>query len=177
VLVVIRVTGFALDPRDGRAVVLFHADDGRCLPLWVDDADAHAVANALRGDRTTTSSAAAFVWASVQACGGGVDRCELVRESGGVMRAVVIVEGAFGPAEIPARASLGAAIAVLAGAPIVVDEATLAAVDVRLGEAAARVAARAGVDDDDVPLSQSTGERWNQLLQHFAQRLVDDRPS
>lgn len=180
VLVSVHVQSFALDPRDGRAVVLFaaHSEDGaekRLLPLWVDDADAAALASALRGNQTTASSTAALTWAAILACGGGVDRCELQREQGGVLRAVVVVNGAFGPAELPARASVAATLAILAGAPIVVDDALLAAVHARLVEAAARQQPKD--DGVDAPLLQTTGERWNQLLAHLSQKLVDERPS
>ncbi len=176
VLVSVHVQSFALDPRDGRAVVLFADSEKRLLPLWVEDADAAALATALRGDQTTASSTAALTWAAILACGGGIDRCELQREQGGVLRAVVVVNGAFGPAELPARASVAATLAILAGAPIVVDEALLGAVHARLVEAAARQQQKddAGVD---APLLQTTGERWNQLLAHLSQKLVDERPS
>lgn len=171
----IHVASFALDPRDGRAVVLF-SDGVRLLPLWVDDIEAASLAAALRGDRSTSSSTAALLWATVQACGGGVDRCEFQREHGGVLRAVVVVDGAFGPAELPARASVAATLAVLAGAPLLVDSALLEVAHNRLLEAAARQHAKdeSGVD---APLLQTTGERWNQLLQHLSQKLVDERPS
>ena len=174
-LTVIHVANFALDPRDGRAVVLF--TDGACLlPLWVDDIEAASLAAALRGDRSTSSSTAALLWAAVQACGGGVDRCEFQREHGGVLRAVVVVNGAFGPAELPARASVAATLAVLAGAPLLVDSALLELAHNRLLEAAARQHAKdeTGVD---APLLQTTGERLNQLLQHLSLKLVDERPS
>jgi bifunctional DNase/RNase len=176
-LVAVQVASFTLDPRDGRAVVLFtDPASQRLLPLWVDDVDAAALAAALRGERSTSSSTVALLWAAVQACGGSVERCELQREHNGVLRAVVVVEGAFGPAELPARASAAATLAVLSGAPLVVEEALLGAVHARLVEAAARQQAKddAGVD---APLLQTTGERWNQLLAHLGQKLVDERPS
>lgn len=174
-VVPLHVRSFALDGRDGRAVVLF-SDGARVLPLWVDDLDAAALASALRGDRTTSSSTAALMWAAVQACGGGIDRCEFQRDQGGVLRAVVVVDGAFGPAELPARASVAATLAVLSGAPLVVDDSLLEATHARLVEAAARQHAKedTGVD---APLLQTTGERWNELLKHLSQKLVDERPS
>ena len=176
-VVVVRVASFTLDPRDGRAVVLFlHESTQRVMPLWVDDVDAAALAAALRGDRLTSSSTAALMWAALQACGGGIDRCELTSETGGVLRALVVVDGAFGPAELPARASVAATLAVLSGAPLVVDDALLSTVHARLVEASARQQAQKDVAVD-APLLQTTSERWNQLLEHLREKIVDERPS
>ena len=96
-VVVVRVGSFTLDPRDGRAVVLFvHEPSQRMLPLWLDDVDAAALAAALSGDQGTSTSTAAFTWAAVQACGGSIDRCEFTGEHGGVLRAVVVFDEAVG---------------------------------------------------------------------------------
>ena len=173
--VVIGLATITLDPRDGHAVALFlHAPSGRCLPLWVDDIDAAALAAAARGEQSSSSSSAALTWAAIVACGGAIDRVELHRVQGGVLRAAVVVVGAFGPAILPARASTAAALAMLSSAPLLVDEGLLAQVHARLQEAASRVVRDDGVD---APTTQTTTERWNQLLAHMADRLVDDRPS
>ncbi|MDP2344316.1 MAG: DUF151 domain-containing protein [Deltaproteobacteria bacterium] len=157
-------------------VLFLHEPTQRVMPLWVDDVDAAALAAALRGDRLTSSSTAALMWAAVQACGGGIDRCELTAEQSGVLRAVVVVDGAFGPAELPARASVAATLAVLSGAPLVVDDGLLSTVHARLVEAAARQQAQKDVGVD-APQLQTTSERWNQLLEHLREKIVDERPS
>jgi hypothetical protein len=114
------------------------------------------------------------VIAVLAACGGGLDRVEL-RLSGGVVRAFLVVDGATGAVVLPARASTAIGAAMLAGAPVVVDDVQLAHIHERLQEAASRVAAdRDGVDE---PEQLSTTERWNQLLQHLGTRLVDELPS
>ncbi len=174
--VVVRLVTITLDPRDGRAVAIFQDDDGRCLPLWVDDADAAALAAAARGQRSGTSPASLVV-AAVEACGGAIDRAVLQRVQGGVLRAVIVVAGATGPAELPAKASTAAAVAMLAGAPILVDETVLALLNRRLQDAAPR--GTAGTDSAvDEPLAQTTAERWNTLLQRLADKVHDDdRPS
>jgi bifunctional DNase/RNase len=166
----------ALDARDGRAVVVFGDALGRALPLWVDDADAAAIAAAARGDKQTTTSASALLWAAVSACGGSIDRVELRRIQGGVLRAVVAVVGVDGPVEFAARASVAVAVALVAGAPIFADEAVLDALDHRLKDAAARAAIDADVAVDE-PVVQSTADRWNALLAHLAERVHDERPS
>lgn len=176
-VVVVRVGSFTLDPRDGRAVVLFvHEPSQRMLPLWLDDVDAAALAAALSGDQGTSTSTAAFTWAAVQACGGSIDRCEFTGEHGGVLRAVVVVDGAFGPVELPTRASTAATLAALSGAPLVVADALLTLVHARLLDAEARQKRQqdTGVD---TPLLQTTSERWNQLLEHLREKIVDERPS
>ena len=173
--VVIGLATITLDPRDGHAVAIFlHAPSGRCLPLWVDDIDAAALAGASRGEQLSSSSSAALTWAAIRACGGAIDRIELHRVHGGVLRAAVVVVGAFGPVTLPARASTAAALASLSGAPLLVDDGLLAQVHARLQEAAARVGHDDGVD---APAIQTATERWNQLLAHMADRLVDERPS
>jgi len=52
----LRLTTFAIDPRDGRAVAVFGDDAGRHLPVWVDDTDAAQLADAARGDRTLAAT-------------------------------------------------------------------------------------------------------------------------
>ncbi|HEY1100494.1 MAG TPA: bifunctional nuclease domain-containing protein [Myxococcota bacterium] len=172
------VVGFGtitLDPRDGHAVaIFFHAPSGRCLPLWIDDVDAAALAAAVRGDRSTTSSSAALLAASIEVCGGAVDRVQLQRVQGGVLRAVVVVAGSVGLSALPARASTAITLALLSGAPILIDDGLLTQIHARLHEAAKR----AGHDDGvDTPTQQTATERWNLLLAHLADRVVDERPS
>jgi bifunctional DNase/RNase len=173
--VVVTLSTITLDPRDTRAVaILLHAASGRCLPLWLADVDAAALAAAWRGERSTASSSSALVMAVLQACGGALDRVEL-RVSGGVVRAALVVVGAAGVVVLAARASTAIGAAMLVGAPVVVDDLQLGQIHGRLQEAAARVAAdRDGVDE---PEKLSTTERWNQLLQHLGTRLVDELPS
>jgi bifunctional DNase/RNase len=179
-LISLTLSTMTLDPRDGRAVVVFADGAGRHLPLWIDDVDAGALADAARGDLDTARSASALLLGALEACGGGVDRVELRRLDRGVLHAVVVVDGARGPAELPAKATLAAAVAVLSGAPLLVDEAILAHTSARLDEAVARAerAAHAGRDVGiDEPVAQSTAERWNQALQHLAGKLFDDSRS
>ena len=173
--VVVALTTINLDPRDGSAVAIFlHAPTGRCLPLWVDDVDAAALASAWRGERATTSSSAAFMQAAITVCGGAIDHVELQRIQGGVLRAVVVVAGTSGLTALAARASTAVALAMVAGAPVFVDDVVLTQVHARLQEAAKRAAVDDGVDAAAV---QTTSERWNQLLAHLADRVVDERPS
>ncbi len=177
--VALQLAAFALDPRDGRAVALFRDDAGRHLPLWVDDVDAAQLADAARGERDTARSSAGLLVGALEACGGVVDRVELRQLDRSVLRAVVVIDGAAGAAELPARASTAAAAALLTGAPLLVDELILAHTHARLQEAAAR-AARDGAGDDggvDEPVAQSAAERWNQTLQHLAERLIDGQRS
>jgi bifunctional DNase/RNase len=176
-LVPLSVQSFALDPRDGRVVVVFVDAAGRHVPLWVDDVDAAALADATRGELDTARSAPALLLAAVEACGGAVDRVELRRLERGVLHGAVVVDGARGSAELPAKASLAAALAVLAGAPVLVEDAIVAHVDARVREAAARAARAARDGGVDAPIALSTAERWSQTLLHLAEKLHDERRS
>ncbi len=175
------VASFALDPRDGRVVVVFGDAQGRHLPLWVDDGDAAALGAACRAPVTAPDpgrSAPALVLAVVEACGGGVDRAELRRLERGILQGVIVVDGAQGPSELPAKASTAAAVALLAGAPLLVDEVILAYVDARVREAAARAERSPPVGGgSDEPVAQSSAERWSQTLQHLAEKLLDEQRS
>ncbi|MBM4280420.1 MAG: bifunctional nuclease family protein [Deltaproteobacteria bacterium] len=176
-LVSLSVQSFALDPRDGKVVVVFVDAAGRHLPMWVDDVDAATLADASRGELDTARSTPALLLAAVEACGGAVERVELRRLERGVLHGAVILDGARGAAELPAKASLAAALALLAGAPVLAEDAIVAHVDARVREAAAR-AVRAERDTGaDSTLALSTAERWSQTLLHLAGKLHDERRS
>ncbi len=176
-MVVVHLVTILLDPRDARAVVILQDVRGRTLPLWVDDDAASAIGAASQGG--SASSAAHLLVSALAVTGGAIAHVELRGLQGGVLRAVVAVVGAHGVVELPARASLAVAAALAQGCPIVVDEAIIAHTHQRVVEAAARsqppAEGRGGAVDE--PLSQSTAERWNTLLQHLADKLQDERPS
>ncbi len=178
VVVVVNLVNIVLDPRDGRAVVVLQDAHGRSLPLWVDDDAAAAIGAAARGAASPTSAPGLLV-AALDVAGGAIAHVELRMLQGGVLRGVVVVVGARGVVELPARASHAVAAALVQGCAIVVDEMLLAHIHQRVVEAAARsqppMEARGGAVDE--PLSQSTAERWNTLLQHLADKLHDERPS
>jgi bifunctional DNase/RNase len=179
VVVVVHLVTIALDPRDARAVVVLQDAHGRTLPLWVDDDAAAAIGAAARGGAASSASAPGLLVAALDVAGGAIAHVELRMLQGGVLRGVVVVVGARGVVELPARASHAVAAALVQGCPVVVDEMLLAHIHQRVVEAAARsqppVETRGGAVDE--PLSQSTAERWNTLLQHLADKLHDERPS
>lgn len=176
-VVVVHLVSIILDPRDARAVVVLQDARGRALPLWVDDAAATAIAAADRG--ASRGLAAQVLVAALAVTGGAIAHVELRAPQGGTLRAVVAVVGARGVIELPAQASLAVATALEQGCPIVVDEALIAWTHQRVVEAAARAQppsdSRGGAVDE--PLTQTTAERWNALLQHLADKLHDERPS
>ncbi len=177
-VVVVSLVTIALDPRDTRAVLVMQDARGRTLPIWVDDEAAVAVAAAARGTLQTLSPPALLV-AALEACGGALLRVELGGLHDGALRAVVVVLGAYGEVELSARPSLAIAAALVQGCPIVTDPLLLAHVDERVVEAAARMQAAVDARSSavDEPPIQSTAERWNALLEHLKDRLVDERPS
>ena len=178
-MVVVHLVTIVLDPRDARAVVVLQDAHGRTLPLWVDDDAAAAIGAAARSGAASSTSPSGLLVAALEVAGGSVAHVELRVLLGGVLRGIVVVAGARGVVELPARASHAVAVGLVQGCPIVVDELLLAHIHQRVTEAAARsqppIEARGGAVDE--PLSQSTAERWNALLQHLADKLPDERPS
>lgn len=175
VLIAVHLASFTLDARDGRAVALFVDADGRCLPLWMDDADAAALASAQAVARgvapLATTEAPGLTLAAVGVCGGAVGGARLRGAVGGVLRASVSIHGLHGEVELPARASAACALAIAAGAPVTVEDGLLAQVHAQLLEAAARAASGREVAVDE-SVQQTPSERWSQLLQHLAEKLV-----
>ncbi|HWI71281.1 MAG TPA: bifunctional nuclease domain-containing protein [Baekduia sp.] len=109
-------------------VVLLEEDGGagRVLPIWVDTAEATALAAALEAVELPRPGTYAFAAALLTAAGGTISTVRIARLEGGVFYAVVELEGG---ASLDARPSDALNLALLTGAPIAVEEAVLAAAD------------------------------------------------
>ena len=163
----LRFTSLQLDPRDGRAVLLLiHEDSGRIFPLWLGDTEASAIARALEGRRVTSSDAHDLLWRLVDRLGAAIEHVEIRSLAGGVLEAIVAVSHVDEPFLLDARVSDAVALALRAGAPILVGEELLETVAARVREAEARMGPRP-VSAAAEPVVQSAAERWNQLLAHL----------
>jgi RNA polymerase sigma factor (sigma-70 family) len=107
-------------------VVVLEAEDGggAVLPIWVDTSEALALVATLEAVELPRPGTYAFAAALLGAAGGAVAGVRIARLEGGVFYAVVELEGG---ASLDARPSDALNLALLAGAPITVDPAVLAA--------------------------------------------------
>lgn len=167
-LLPLRVAGVTLDPRDGRAVVvLVHEDSGRAFPLWVADDDAAAIARAVAGrGQSSSTDTHGLLWAAVRSLGAAVEHVELNGALHSVVTAAVTLADAEGPVVLAARASDAVALALRAGAPVLVHEELLQQVATRLADAEARTAGRGPTAAE--PVQMTPAERWNALLAHLS---------
>jgi bifunctional DNase/RNase len=167
VQVSLSLTEFALDPRDGRAiVVLSHDETERVFPIWLEDRDAAAIARAAEGRPPARPDAQDLAFGVTLAVGARVVAARLTGVVKGVVCACVEIEHGDEPLLLEARPSDAIALALKGSAPILVDDELLERVAERVREAEARVRPDgAGVDES---VFQTPGERWNQLLEHLS---------
>lgn len=163
------VANLSLDPRDGAAVLLLeHAATGRVFPLWLDDRQAATVARAADGQRTPRPESADLMHGIVRALGGAVRQAVITGVVGGVVQAEIVLGYADEESVLDARPSDAIALALLEGAPLLVEDGLLEQVAARVREAEARVA-----PDRDYaaaePVYQSAAERWNALIGHLSE--------
>ena len=169
----LRVGALALDPRDGRPVILLvHGETGRVFPLWVGDDEAAAVARALRRGPTDARSDAALpdtqdlLAATIACLGASVEHVELTGIVDRVVTATIALGDADGTIILPARPSDAVALALRMNAPIFVHDELLSQIASRVADAEARTGSRTATAAEPVQLSQA--ERWNQLLAHLS---------
>ena len=107
-------------------VVVLEEDGGgdAVLPIWVDTSEALALVATLEAVALPRPGTYAFAAALLGAAGGAVAGVSISLLEGGVFYAVVALEGG---ASLDARPSDALNLALLAGAPITVDPAVLAA--------------------------------------------------
>jgi bifunctional DNase/RNase len=170
----VHIATIALDPRDGTAVVVFeHRESGAVFPLWVADEEARTLADIVAGVTTGAhgSEGAHLLHGVIGALGGVVREGRITSVTNQVVRAEVRVCHGDEERIFSARATDAIALALRAGAPVVVDSALLDVVAARVREACDLVSptTMAGAEIQ----AQSTAERWNQLIAH----LSSTRPS
>lgn len=170
-LVRLTVQSIELDPRDGRAVLfLAHEDSERCFPLWLGDAEAHAISRAL-GRTPAAPDVVELLAQAVVGLGAQLVQVEITGAVHRTVTAAVVIADAHGHLALPARASDAIALALRLDAPILVPEELLAHVAARVSDAEARTQSRPPAAAEQVLLSPA--ERWNALLAHLSQAGSD----
>lgn len=156
----------ALDPRDGTAVaVLEHAATGAVFPLWLSDDEARAIAGHASSTRESPTGEHLLLGV-IRGLGASVREARIVAVVEGIVRADLVLVHGDEERVFAARPSDAIAVALRAGAPIVVDDALLDVVGARVRDAIDLVAP-ATTAAAEIAL-QSTAERWNQLISHLS---------
>jgi RNA polymerase sigma factor (sigma-70 family) len=114
-------------------VVLEEVGGGRRLPIWVGEHEGGALAMHLEDVAVPRPQTYAFVASLLRATGARVHEARIVRLTDGVFYAVVVVHGPRGTSTVDARPSDAINLALVAGAPIYVESAVLAALGAQPG--------------------------------------------
>jgi RNA polymerase sigma factor (sigma-70 family) len=101
------------------------ADPGRKLPVWIGPAEAAMMALTLEAVETPRPFPAKLGVSLVQAAGSVIEEVRITRLLDSVFYAAVLVRGPGGTEEVDARPSDAVNLALVAGAPIRVDESLL----------------------------------------------------
>jgi RNA polymerase sigma factor (sigma-70 family) len=124
--VAMRVTEVRRRPAEGdrpekTAIVLDEQAGKRRLCIWVGSFEALSVAFALEGTELPRPMAYQFMSALLAASGGRLAEARVTRLDDGTFYAVAVVDGPGGRREVDARPSDALNLALVAGAPILVD--------------------------------------------------------
>ena len=150
-LVRMRVAGVRRQPAAGerpqKVVILLEEEAGeRQLCIWVGEFEALSVAIALQGTELPRPLAYQFMSSLLQATGGRLVEARVTRLDDGTFYAVAVVDGPGGTREVDARPSDALNLALITGAPILVDPAVLEAT---AGERGAELLAEAAAYPED----------------------------
>jgi RNA polymerase sigma factor (sigma-70 family) len=112
------------DPsRRKHIMVLTERDGTRALPIWIGPAEATAMAVTLASAESPRPFTYKLTTTALQAAGSGVDEVRITRLDSGIFYASVLVRSPSGRQEVDARPSDAVNLALVAGAPIKVDNA------------------------------------------------------
>jgi len=118
------------DERSTRhAVVLEEVGGTRPLLFWVGPFEGHSMAMLLEKTDTNRPLTYAFLASVLEAAGGRLKEVRITRLAEETFYAVAVIESAAGTRQVDARPSDAVSLALLAGAPILVEEAVLAEVE------------------------------------------------
>lgn len=111
-----------VEPESGRTVILLRADGGRILPIWIGPAEAVSIMAAMAGNRPERPQTHDLLLQAIQTLGASVIRVEVHGLVSGVFLGRLVLRRDSQETVLDTRPSDGIAIAVRAGAPVLVAE-------------------------------------------------------
>lgn len=152
----VRVLGIALDPAQQHIVLLKPVGDeagtGLVLPIWIGAQEATSILIAISGEHAPRPLSHDLMKLLLDALGAEVMQVHVTRIDDGTFYSEITLASTSGEYVVDARPSDAIALAVRAGAPILVEEAVFAdaGIPAELAEGAAGVDARSD-DPADTP--------------------------
>ncbi len=119
------VENLGVDPNTGGVVVLLRAENGKLLPIWIGALEGQNIAIALAGEKPPRPLTPDLLLSVLEVLGGKLERVEITELKDNTFYARLIVNARGMEYEIDARPSDAIALALRAGAPILVDEGLL----------------------------------------------------
>jgi RNA polymerase sigma factor (sigma-70 family) len=170
--VTMRVTEVRRQPASGdhpeKTAILLDEEAGeRRLCIWVGQFEALSVAFALEGTELPRPMAYQFMSALLEATGGRLVEARVTRLHDGTFYAVAVVDGPGGRREIDARPSDALNLALVTGAPLLVDPAVL---ETAAGDRAAELLGEAVAYPDDTAAIVAEAEAHRAAVQAEYQR-------
>ena len=172
--VAMRVTEVRRQPGGGdrpekTAILLDEQAGKRRLCIWVGEFEALSIAFALEGTELPRPMAYQFMSSLLEATGGRLAEARITRLHDGTFYAVAVVEGPGGRREVDARPSDALNLALIAGAPVLVDPEVLATA---AGERGAGLLAEAAAYPDDTTaiVAEAQAERERVRAEYLRRR-------
>ncbi len=119
------VENLGVDPNTGGVVVLLRAENGKLLPIWIGALEGQNIAIALAGEKPPRPLTPDLLLSVLEVLGGKLERVEITELKDNTFYARLIINARGMEYEIDARPSDAIALALRAGAPILVDEGLL----------------------------------------------------
>lgn len=108
-----------------RVLILREKNKDRYLPIWIGPTEADAIAMKLKGESPPRPQTHDLAFAAINALSGSIDSVVIHRLENDTFYARMIIKAKEGRQELDCRPSDGMAMAVRAGAPILVTEEVL----------------------------------------------------
>lgn len=130
-MVHVRIASLAVDPRGNQPVIVLKPLDeepgqGSLLPIWIGHPEATAILLAIEGVETPRPMTHDLLREVIDALDAYVERVEITRVEDGTFYAAIVLRGEERTRIVDARPSDSIALAVRAGAPILVAEEVMA---------------------------------------------------
>ena len=176
--VTMRVTEVRRQPASGdrpeKTVILLDEPAGkRRLCIWVGQFEALSIAFALEGTELPRPMAYQLMSSLLEASGGGLVEARITRLQDGTFYAVAVVDGPGGRREVDARPSDALNLALVTGAPVLVDPEVLEAA---AGARGVGLLAEAAGYPDDTAAIVAEAEAHTAAVQAEYQRRRAEEP-